>query len=250
MTPQQKVHQFSRMLAYILERHPEEFGLIPDPDGYVKIKDLLKALNETDGWRHIRASHINELMLVDAQPPVEIDENRIRAKERSHLPEIAPCPSPPKLLYTCVRQRSYPHVPENGLRPTDPPRVVCTQEKEMAERLGKRKDPNPVLLTIHTGKIALGEVTFSRFADIFYIADHLPAEAVTGPPLPKEPVREKSHEPAHAPKPPTQAGTFFMTPEMFGTGGTKKKKGKKKKLDWKQDRKHNHRKKENGWSDF
>lgn len=249
MTPQQKIHQFSKLLAYILERHPEEFGLIPDSAGYVRIKDLLKALNETEGWRHIRRSNIDELMLVDREPPVEIDQDRIRARKRDYLPAMKPCPAPPKLLYTCVRQRAYPSVPENGIRPAEFTHVICTPDKEMAERLGKRKDNQPVLLTVHTTKIAGTGVAFSQIADTFYITDYIPASAVTGPPLPKEPAREKPPEPA-VPKAHSGTGTFFITPEMIGTAGNKKHKGKKKKLDWKQDRKQNRRKKESGWSDF
>ena len=34
----------AKFLAYILGNRPDEFGLVPDPDGYVKIKALLKVL--------------------------------------------------------------------------------------------------------------------------------------------------------------------------------------------------------------
>ena len=53
--------KFSKFLVYILGRKPDEFGLVPDKDGFVKIKELLKAINEEDGWRHIREqpSHAN-----------------------------------------------------------------------------------------------------------------------------------------------------------------------------------------------
>jgi len=40
----------AKMLAYVLGRRPDEFGLIPDAEGFVRIKDLLKALHEEEGW--------------------------------------------------------------------------------------------------------------------------------------------------------------------------------------------------------
>ncbi len=247
MTPQQKIHQFSRVLAYILERHPEEFGLIPDASGYVRIKDLLKALNETDGWRHIRKSQIDELLLVDPDPPVELEENRIRARQRQHLPNLKPCPTPPKLLYTCVRKKAYPTVSENGIFPGADPYVICCADKELAERIGRRKDHEAVTLTIHMAKAAEFELAFSEYADTFYLTGHIPPKIFTGPSLPKEPIREKSAEPARTPKPVTEAGTFFLTPSLFEQGSGRKNKGKKKKLDWKQNRKQHRRKKEDGW---
>ncbi|MFW5875013.1 MAG: RNA 2'-phosphotransferase, partial [bacterium] len=57
------MQQLAKLLSYILEKRPDEFGLIPDEQGYVSIKELLKVFAETEGWRHIRRSSINELML-------------------------------------------------------------------------------------------------------------------------------------------------------------------------------------------
>jgi putative RNA 2'-phosphotransferase len=37
------------MLSYVLGRRPDEFGLVPDADGFVRLKDLLKALHEALG---------------------------------------------------------------------------------------------------------------------------------------------------------------------------------------------------------
>ena len=53
----------ARFLKYILGLRPDEFGLVPDRDGYVKIKDLLKAVHEEAGWRSFRQANINEMML-------------------------------------------------------------------------------------------------------------------------------------------------------------------------------------------
>ena len=85
----------ARFLKYILGLRPDEFGLVPDRDGYVKIKDLLKAVHEEAGWRSFRQANINEMMLSLAPPPLEISENRIRAKNT--------CPN--RCLPVCDRKR-------------------------------------------------------------------------------------------------------------------------------------------------
>ena len=46
MGTRKSVKQLEKWLKYILERRPDEFGLVPNPEGYVKIKDLLKAIGE------------------------------------------------------------------------------------------------------------------------------------------------------------------------------------------------------------
>lgn len=247
MTPQQKNRQFSKLLSYVLERHPEEFGLIPDESGYVKIKELLKAVNETEGWRHIRESNINELLLVETNPPFEIAGKHIRAKQRQQLPETAICRELPKILYTCVRKKAYPNVLEKGVSGQTP--VICTPDSKMALRLGKRKDPSPVLLTIHTAKTAAEGVVFHQFTDMFFMADDIPPETFTGPPLPKVPEKEKTSRPAKPAKPRKDPGAFSLTPEMVDAAVNKKPKGKKKKLDWKQDRKRQKKKDRASWPD-
>jgi putative RNA 2'-phosphotransferase len=247
MTPQQKNRQFSKVLLYILERHPEEFGLIPDENGYYKIKDLLRAVNETDGWRHIRESNLKELLLVEAEPQFEISENLIRGSNRAHLPTPARCEDLPKLLYTSVRKKAYPQSLEKGIFPAGHHQVICTPDLDMANRLGARKDRFAVCLTIHTSKTAEKGVTFHRFTDLFYLADHIPADTFTGPPVPKEPAKEASG-PQKTPKPNESFGTFSITPEMIESVSGKPKKGKKKKVDWKQDRKHR-KKDRNSWPD-
>ena len=60
-TMQQKhTQKLAKFLDYVLGRNPDEFGLVPDEQGYVKIKELLKALNQEEGWRHLRLANINE----------------------------------------------------------------------------------------------------------------------------------------------------------------------------------------------
>jgi RNA:NAD 2'-phosphotransferase (TPT1/KptA family) len=73
--------KLAKLLDYALGRNPDEFGLVPDGDGFVKLKELLKALHEEDGWKAVRKAGIDEVMYSIADPPVEINKDRIRAMQ-------------------------------------------------------------------------------------------------------------------------------------------------------------------------
>ncbi len=240
MGKQSPAEQFAKLCEYILGRRPDEFGLVVDENGFVKLKEFLKAVCENDGWRHIKQSHINEMLLVCENPPVEIADNLIRARDRSHLPRCQYCPEPPKLLYTCIKQKSYPTVLERGIQPTYQAEVVCAESVEMADRIGKRRDNHPIRLTIHAGKAAESGISFFQAGEGLYTTDYIPPENFTGPPLPKEP--EKPAKPEEPKKPP-QPGSFVLEP------GKPKTKPKKSKPKWKKDKKRTRKDKKQVWPD-
>jgi putative RNA 2'-phosphotransferase len=232
--------EFARFCEYILARRPGEFGLVPDEEGFVKIKEFLKAVAETEGWRHIRRSHINEMLLVCRKVPVEADEEKIRAKDRTHLPARSLCSSPPKLLYTCVRKKAYPVVLEKGIHPTHQAEVVCAETPEMAERIGRRRSSDPVRLTVLTARAAENGASFYQAGEGLYTAAHIPPGSFTGPPLPKEPEKPAK---AEKPKPPPTPGSFLMEPEK------PKKKPDKSKPKWKKDKRRGRKDQKQLWPD-
>jgi len=67
-------------LDYILARRPDEFGLVTDKEGFIKVKDLLKALSEEEGLSYVRRAHLDEILITLPDPSFEIVGNTIRAK--------------------------------------------------------------------------------------------------------------------------------------------------------------------------
>ncbi len=230
--------RLAKFLAYILERRPDEFGLVPDPDGFVAIKELLKAVHEEEGWRWIRQSHINEVLVTLPDPPIETSDKRIRARDRSRLPVHDPEMNPPPHLYTCVRQRAHPVVLEKGIRPAGAPHVILSSIREMALRIGGRSDPAPVTLTVQVEKCERKGVRFRRAGETLFLADFIPMGCFMAPPLPKEKAEaKKTSAPPEAPKTP---GSFLWEPSEKKASRRKgkwdpsdpkkgKKKGKKSK---------------------
>src|SRR3989339_586401 len=86
------------LILYILERRPDEFGLVSDNHGYVKIKSLLRAVNEEEGFNYVRPFHIDDMLASLPDFQVEIKDSLIRAKNIDNLPKKATAGNPPKLL--------------------------------------------------------------------------------------------------------------------------------------------------------
>jgi len=195
MAKHRSLQQLSKLITYILGRRPDEFGLVLNSDGQVKIKELLKAICEEKDWKYVRRSHINDIFAILPNPPIEISDKLIRAKHRDSLPQHLPAKNLPKLLYTCVRSKAYPSVIEKGISPSGDNKVVLSSSREMAERMGKRMDHTAILLTVHAEKSIQEGVVFYQAGGRLYIAESIPTGCFTGPPLPKH--KMESKEPAN-----------------------------------------------------
>lgn len=243
------VNQLAKFLDYVLGRNPFEFGLIPDTNGYVKIKELLKALSEEQGWKYVRRSHLNEIVISLPNPVVEISDDRIRATCRSHLKPAEPAQHLPKLLYTCVRRKSHPVVLDKGIFPLGSnPGVILSSDPGMANKIGKRIDCDPVMLTIQVALCQHSGVHFSQAGEGIFLAPHIPAGSFTGPPLPKLKPEAKIKEAPRAPVPEPFPGSFFPG---FGTEEADKssERRRRKQNDIARGKQRNHmrRRKQNSW---
>jgi len=238
-----KVARLAKFLTYILGRRPDEFGLLPDEDGFVKIRELLKAVGEEEGWGYVRRSHIQEILLTCNPADLEIDNQRIRAANREHLPAMVPASNPPKLLYTCIRRRAYPRVLARGIHPAEGTRVVLTPQPELALRIGRRKDPDPVLLAVNTAQSELAGSVYRQFGEQLYAADFVAAETFTGPPLPKESPAPVKPPVRDIPRPAVEPGSFRLDPERLSPPRAGQKE-RRKDVDWKRERRQQRRHKQ------
>ncbi len=243
MQHQRQVKKLAKFLAYVLGRRPDEFGLCPDEAGYVTIKELIKAIGEEPGWRHIRRSHIQEVMAVLPEPSVEMDGHRIRAVDRGKLIAPRPAKAIPKLLYHPVRRRAYPVVAERGIpSPGDGKPILLAREQPMAERVGRRIDSMPVILTVNTAQLnALGG-TLHALGDNLFLTASLPAGSFSGPPLPASPPETKRTEPVPPAVMPKTPGSFYLdiaAPSEAKPGDRKKRRPRKN--EWKRERKRRSR---------
>ena len=238
MARMQAPAKLAKFLHYILGRRPAEFGLVPDGSGYVKIKELLKALHEEDGWRHVRRPHLDEIVMVLPRPGIQLKEDGIRAADRSRLQAPRPARDLPKLLFVGIRRRAQAHVLERGLIPAGG-RLVLSSDRDLALRMGRRMDQQPVILTVNVQQALDRGIRFSQFGDSLFITEALPSDCLSGPPLPKARPQPKRSEAAETPAPERKPGSFVLD---WGADEEKpaalRRRGRKKDPAWKKDLKH------------
>jgi putative RNA 2'-phosphotransferase len=249
----QAVEKLAKLLDYVLGRQPDEFGLVTDAEGYVRVKDLLKALSEEPGWRHVRLNHIRETVMTLRQPTVELSDSRIRALDRSCLIPPASAETLPKLLYHAVRRRAWPVVLEKGVTASDAaPQIVLAQDLPMAQRLGRRIDPSPVILTVNTSRARQLGMTFMCAGRRLFTIDRLLPGTFSGPPLPKQPAEPKKRIAPDEPKPSRTPGSFLLDVSHLSEPQKRQAKDPKRrqrKNQWKRDRKRMQRGGGSGWPD-
>ncbi len=233
MSKQRSPKQLAKLIDYVLSRRPDEFGLVADDDGFVKLKDLLKAINEEEGFRYVRRAHLNEIMLTLSDPGFEIADNAIRSNIRHRLPRHGFAADPPKLLYTGVSQKAWLHVVDKGIRPTGFSRVILSSSREMAERIGKRFDRSAVLLTVQVQASLDKGVVFFEAGETLFLADFIPPDCFSGPPLPKEKPDDKKTAEPHVRSPQMPAGSYII--DMNEKSDYRVPKSRHNGADWQKD---------------
>ncbi len=192
--------RLSKLLSYILRHRPDEYGLVLDPEGYVSIKDLLQALHEEEGWSFVRRDHLQELALTSDRARFEMGDNRIRASYGHSLPVFIRYErvEPPKILYHATRRRTYPVILVQGLKPMGRQHVHLATTRELALRVGRRRDPDPVLMEIQALKAHHEGIPFYQANELIFLVDALAPQYLVGPPLYKikmdKPPKEKKEE--------------------------------------------------------
>ena len=235
MTQRKSIKRLSKFISYMIGRNPYEFGLVPDEKGFIKLKEFLKAIHEEDGFKYVRENHVKEIILTFQSPLLEIKNGFIRTTKRDKLIIPFQEKKPPKLLFTCIRRKAYPFVLEKGIFPAGYKKVILSSDRLMAERMGKRKDPKPVIITVQTKKITDKEIIFYKAGATLYLAEFIPPGCFSGPPLPKDKSDKIKHVNVKE-KPLTKlSGTFiidleekFIKPDSKGNRKRKEKRKRKR----------------------
>ncbi len=227
-----KVANLSRLMSYLLGTRPDEFGLVSDKEGYITIKESLKAINEEPNMAYVRESHIREVLLHDRDGAFEIDGKKIRSTKRTFPPvnkdkNLAPLP---KILFRGVRRKAYPSILKSGLLPGSKEYVVMTKDRDLAIRIARRSEQKPIILEIKAGTAIENGITFYPFGDSLYLADRVPVQFISGPPLPKElPSKKETSEKEREIAP----GSFILEAER--DPDLKRRDKAKKRIGWKRE---------------
>jgi putative RNA 2'-phosphotransferase len=221
----------AKFISYVLRQRPDEFGLVPDEEGFVSLKELLQAIHEEEGWRYVQRCHIQEILWFQENHGLEIVEGRIRAAPGHNFEMRLTYPEsqPPKLLYYGTSRKSYPHVLQQGLRSAGDKGIHLSTTRDMALRIAKRKDPQPVILEIFAEKAWEQGISFRRANELIYLVKSLSPNLFFGPPPPKEREKPGRKKPEMVPQ---LAGSFFLdisrSPQSSAFSGVPKSPDMKK----------------------
>ena len=223
----------SRFLIYILAHRPDEFGLVPDPAGFVPLKELLQAIHEEPGWGYVREGHLREVLLGRDGALFVREEDRLKALgQRWQLDLQTPSENPPKILFGAVRRKAHAHVMDKGLFSDRP--LVLSPDRDMALRIGRRRDQKPVMLEVMTGPAQQHGVCFHAFGDL-YLTKEVPPQFISGPPVPEEtkvPQLPKKEKPV--PQPSILSGGTFVLEVQRDPDLSRRRSGRKPR-GWKED---------------
>ncbi|MCD6319366.1 MAG: RNA 2'-phosphotransferase [Candidatus Desulfofervidaceae bacterium] len=214
---QQTLKGLSKLMSYILRHRPDEFGLCLDEEGFVSLKELHQAITEDKNWSFVRKSHLMDVINFADRERFELKDGKIRATYGHSIPvklNYKPV-TPPKLLYHATSRKAYPYILKKGLLPMGRQYAHLAVNKDLALRIGKRRDNKPVLLEIQAQKAAQDGIEFFCPNELIYLVKTIPPQYISGPPLhkvQKQPVQKK------LPPPPPQItpGSFNLTPDMLG----------------------------------
>jgi putative RNA 2'-phosphotransferase len=237
-----KIENLSRLMVYVLGVSPDEFGLVPDREGYVDIKTFLQALHEEPNMGYVREYHVKEVLLSDRNNNFYMEGKKIRyAKNNFHvINENRDKVVTPKILFKGVKRKAYPHILKFGLLPGSDDYVSMAKDKDFAIRIAKRIDQKPVLLEIKAGSAMNNGITIRPFGAYLFLAENVPAEFIQGPPLPKETFKEKTPPKKEMDKSP---GTFTLKIEK--DLDLERRTKAKKRFTWKEEAKKSRKKKRN-----
>jgi len=196
-----QLEDLAKILTYMLCHRPDEFGLVVAAQGFVSVKGLLQALSQEPGWGFVRRHHLEQVAGLLHPPRFELAAERFRALPPGGVNLRRPGDLPPPLLYLAIPPKIHPRVFEEGLRAPPGQELLLATAPERALELGRRRSPDPVLVTIQAQAAARGGVVLQGYGEGLFLAAAVPREYLQVPPVPEKRQKPKT-EKAPAPSPP------------------------------------------------
>jgi putative RNA 2'-phosphotransferase len=249
MAAQYNPKQLAKTIAYIACLAPAEHGLFWDPDGTMPWKELFWVLKEDPALRFVRESTLRELSCLGFELPFVLERNLLRLQPGLNQPFYPLAADVPERLFFACRRKQYAFLREHGIARSHRPYVAVSATKELACRLGKRRDPDPLLVEVlATRATTEGESIHWAGAEL-YLVKSIPVHYLIFPLIRADQhVTLAARKKVGAKSPrvdlPVATGSFFIDAQQFLTSSPAKdgidKGGKqkgRKKGDWKREAK-------------
>ena len=250
--------KFDKLLLNMLARNPASFRLVADEGGWVRIKDIHKALLEEKLFPGMTPAGIEQHLLLFRPAGFEYSNGRVRALPVLQAPGIFDyqVARPPEMLFTPIRPKALRHVDGHGLTAADKAGwLVLLSSGKDALLFGKRFHNRPVLCKIIASKASQGGVTFRHAGSGLYLSEKVERQWLILPEIREKPASEKQKIKSGTGIKATEstdgeeifrdAGSFFPSVSSFetlfqkkaGTGRKRRSKKRSRYLDKKKSKK-------------
>jgi len=172
-----KSFRLSKFISFVLRHKPENFGLKPDPFGYVNTGDLLLVLQNRYG--NVQLSDIERVVKNCPKGRFEIKGEKIRARYAHSIEvQLDTQPSePPEYLYHGSSPAMKNTILAEGLKSMQRRYVHLSKNKEEAFQVGRRKSQSPVVHTIKAKEAFQSGIKFYDMG-IVVLTEFVPSEFI------------------------------------------------------------------------
>ena len=165
----------SKYMSYLLRHNPENLGM--DNEGFVRISDLLKNLRERFG---VDECFIREIVEKSGKRRFQIIGDKIRAIY-GHTINVEikfPLDKRVRFLYHGTTIQSASIILKEGLKPMKRRWVHLSATPEIAEDVGKRRTPKPIILVINASKARQEGIRFHKATNHVYLSEEIPSKFI------------------------------------------------------------------------
>ncbi len=174
--------RLSKLMSGLLRHFPEAGGLSPDPEGFVKIDDLLRAVHEwkKSDYSWVSRDHIVAVAELDPKGRFEVIGAKIRATYgHSYTVKVRyPVVARPGRLYHGTQAEKLPSIMREGLKPMKRLYVHLTKSLEDAWDTARRRPGTPVVLVVDGDLLASLGIPVYRASSLVYLARHVPPRCI------------------------------------------------------------------------
>jgi putative RNA 2'-phosphotransferase len=175
--PRRDLTALSRTMSHALRHEPWLYELELDGEGWTPVEALLATLrSEQAEWNDLEAGDLAEVIRTSAKSRHEMKDGRIRALYGHSVPgKLSRIASPPpERLFHGTSPQTLDAIRASGLLPMARQYVHLSNNREDAIAVGRRKHPQPVLLSVKAAEAAAAGVAFYAGNDKVWLADRVP----------------------------------------------------------------------------
>jgi putative RNA 2'-phosphotransferase len=173
--------RLSRLLAFILRHHPDQFGLELDERASAALDDVAAAVRGQPGLADVTRQDIERLVTGEQSQRFEIEGDRLRARYGHSFEQpirLEPADPPPDLFHGTTPEAAETCLLE-GLKPSGRQFVHLSGETPAAREVGRRRCPVPAVLRVDTASARKAGVRFYPGGASVWLSDPIPPECIT-----------------------------------------------------------------------